>query len=262
MDIRSLLQLLPGYLRYIIEAVDDHSLHSPFMFDLYQAVFKNGLKQRVPQAIKKIRIECLENDMKLDTKNPGAGSRKAGALRRVRDLAEISSSAEKTCRVLSALVLHYKPACIVELGTSIGLGTLCMAVRPESRIFTFEANEAVSGLAEANFKKAGFENIALIRGDIDQTLPDFAKVHHNVDMVFIDANHTEKALLRYFEILLPIMNPSGFIVVDDIRWSPGMYRGWLKLVEKEMVTVSVDLMRQGLLFFNPNFFKTHYYLEY
>jgi predicted O-methyltransferase YrrM len=232
------------------------------MFDLYRQVLKKGIRPGVPASIKQIRMACLNNDKKLNTRNPGAGSHRRGLVRRVRDIARISGSGEKTCSLLYALTQYYRPEQTVELGTSLGLGTLCLAGPSEGRVFTFEANDDVADVAEENFKSSGLNNIALIRGDIDRTLPQFVSEDRKIDMVFIDANHTEKALVRYFEMLLPVMSAKGLMVVDDIRWSPGMYRGWKRLADRNEVALSVDLLRQGLLIFKPDFHKAHYYIEY
>ncbi len=262
MHILSSLRLLPAWLEYFLEAVDDHSLHSPYLFALYREVFKKGLRSPLPGPVRQVRAECRKRDEPVDTSNPGAGSRKGRRVRKVRDIARISGSTERTCRLLLALVRYYRPARIVELGTSLGLGTLCLAARPEGRVFTFEANETLAGLAGENFKKAGLTNVTLIKGDIDQTLPQFVSGAQKIDFVFIDANHTEAALIRYYRMLMPLMNAGGVMVVDDIRWSPGMYRGWNRLIKLEEVTLSVDLLRMGLLIFVPEFIKTHYYIEY
>jgi predicted O-methyltransferase YrrM len=204
----------------------------------------------------------MGNDKKINTRNPGAGSRRPGLVRRVRDVARISGSGEKACRLLYALTRYYHPEQTVELGTSLGLGTLCLAEPSEGRVYTFEANDDVAGVAEENFKNSGLNNITLVRGDIDETLPQFVSEERTIDMVFIDANHTETALIRYFEMLLPVMSASGLMVVDDIRWSAGMYRGWKRLARRKEVALSVDLLQRGLLIFIPDFHKAHYYIEY
>ena len=262
MSISSVIRLLPGYLRYITEAVDDHSLHSPYVFDLYQGVFKTHPDTRHLAMVDQVRSQYLKNNTKLDTSNPGAGSVKRGDIRKVSDIARISGSSDETCRLLDALVRYFKPLNIVELGTSLGLGTMCLAGQPDSRVYTFEANDPIADLAEANFKRVGYNNIELIRGPIDQTLPVFISRQSTIDMAFIDANHTKEALLRYFEWLLPLMSSGGLLVVDDIRWSPGMYSGWKQLSERKEVALSLDLMQKGLLLFIPDFLKAHYYLEY
>jgi len=262
LSISSAIRLLPGYFKYFFEAVDDHSLHSPYVFDLYQGVFKTHPDARRLAVVEQIRGQYLKNITKLDTSNPGAGSVKRGDIRKVSDIARISGSGDKTCRLLDALVRYFKPLNIVELGTSLGLGTMCLAGRSDSRVYTFEANDSIADLAGANFKMAGFKNIDLIRGPIDQTLPVFISRQSTIDMAFIDANHTEEALLRYFEWLLPLMSSGGLLVVDDIRWSPGMYSGWKQLAQRKDVALSLDLMQIGLLVFIPDFLKAHYYLEY
>ncbi len=262
MNFRSTAELIVGYLKYFFEAVDDHSLHSPYMFDLYSKVLKKGIRTGLPASVRQIRAACRKNRQRLDTRNPGAGSGRRGRVRSVRNIARVSGSSEKTCRLLSALAGYYHPQKIVELGTSLGLGTLCLAVRAEGHVYTFEANDDVADFAKENFIKSDLKNITLIRGDIDQTLPHFLSENRKVDMVFIDANHTETALVRYFEMLLPVMSSPGLIVVDDIRWSPGMYRGWKRLVRRKEVALSVDLLRKGLLIFVSGFHKTHYYIEY
>ena len=56
--------------------------------------------------------------------------------------------------------------------------------------------------------------------------------------------------------------PGGLrvMVIDDIRWSRNMYRGWKALQAQKSVGMSMEFMNQGLLFFSHSIQKQHYIL--
>ena len=73
------------------------------------------------------------------------------------------------------------------------------------------------------------DNIKVVPGNIDQRLPEFLEGIDSIDFVIIDANHTERALLMYVDLLKTKLSPHGVMVIDDIRWSAEMYRAWKRL---------------------------------
>ncbi len=81
-------------------------------------------------------------------------------------------------------------------------------------------------------------------------------------MVFFDANHAYEPTLKYFNICLPHIKDSTVFVFDDIYYSKGMTNAWNEICKKIDVTISLDLFRVGIVFFDPSFTKKHYVLEW
>jgi len=51
-------------------------------------------------------------------------------------------------------------------------------------------------------------------------------------------------------------------VFDDIHWSPGMERAWEKIRAHPKITVSLDLLRLGLVFFRRENKKEHFTVRF
>ncbi len=184
----------------------------------------------------------------------GAGSRMLHqpGTRPVAAIARNGISSPATCAMLRRLVEFVKPRQIVELGTSLGIATLYMAYacRPHT-IYTFEGDEHLSNMAVGHFEKLSVNNIALIKGDIDQMLPAFVSDGSNkkTDMVFIDANHRGEVMIRYYHLLRPMMAARSVMVFDDIRWSADMYTAWQQLRQQADASVTIERLTMGYLFF-------------
>lgn len=149
---------------------------------------------------------------------------------------------------------------IVELGTSLGITTAYLA-SPDSRnhITTFEGCPDVADIARKIWNKLQIKNIDCIVGNIDDTLPtaDLGQI----DIAFIDANHTQEATLWYFDILMQHIDRKSIIVVDDIYYSREMHEAWMQICNHPQVTTTMDLYKMGLVFFSPSYLRKHYKLR-
>ena len=50
--------------------------------------------------------------------------------------------------------------------------------------------------------------------------------------------------------------------MDDINWSDDMNKAWNDIIKDESVTISIDLYRMGILFFNPSLSKQNFILRF
>jgi predicted O-methyltransferase YrrM len=125
-----------------------------------------------------------------------------------------------------------------------------------NRVVTLEGSEAVLRVAQGVWKALRLENIAWQEGNIDDTLYIYAR--EKLDLVYLDANHTYDATMRYAAFLLPRLTEKGVLVIDDIHYSKEMERAWLALRDDPRVTTSMDLYHCGLLFVDPHYLKRNY----
>ncbi len=119
-------------------------------------------------------------------------------------------------RVLKMLVRMAKPLRVLELGTFSGYATLCMAegLSEEAELHTveiFDENEDFlrQWLGGSPYK----DMIHLHIGDALELVP---QMNERWDFVYIDADKRE--YVSYYEMLLPLMRPGGFIVADNTLW--------------------------------------------
>ena len=150
---------------------------------------------------------------------------------------------------------------IVELGTSMGINTLYLANNNNKKVFTFEGSQAFIDIALTHFELFDKQNIKLIEGNIDKTLPQFLQATEKINFALIDANHRYEPTIRYFNQLARRLNEKSIVVVDDIHWSEEMEMAWKELHKHELVYGSIDLYRCGILFFDPALNKQHFILS-
>jgi len=105
-------------------------------------------------------------------------------------------------------------------------------------------------------------NIYSVEGPIDETLPKFmTSLKEPIDLLYMDANHTYEATMKYYKMLQPNFNPSTVVVVDDVHWSVGMQKAWREISNSKEVSISIDLFYKGLLFFRKDIEKEHFVLR-
>ncbi len=252
-----------AYIRYWFHAVNDHSLHSPFLFEFYQKVIKRD-STSVQIEIEQLRKRMLSSHQILDINDLGAGSRKTKSNKRsIRQIARHASTPPRFSQLLFKLIQQHQPTSIVELGTSLGLNTLYLSrANKNANIFTFEGSEAIAQQALNNFEEQKASNITLIQGNIDDTLTTFLAKTNEIDFVYIDANHRYEATTNYFQQFLPKLHPDSIVVIDDIHWSKEMNLAWTEIKRQKEVTISIDLYEAGILFFKTVFPKTDLILKY
>ena len=154
------------------------------------------------------------------------------------------------------------PDTILELGTSLGLGTAAIAISSEqSEISTLEGSPSKNKVAQQFFKNSKISNINAICTDFDDYLNNF-KEQKFFDIIFIDGNHTYDATMRYFSWALKHLNKSGLIIFDDIYWSKDMTRAWREICQSKEVNISMDLFIAGIVMKRPEQKKQHFILKY
>lgn len=140
----------------------------------------------------------------------------------------------------------------------MGIMSLYMATDPHVQVTTFEGNPDMVNIALTNFEFFKKQNINLVEGNIDKTLPNHLETPTKIDFVWMDANHRYEPTIRYFEALTLRMAEKGIIAIDDIYHSPEMARAWHELRQHDLVYGSLDLFRCGILFLDPTLNKQHF----
>lgn len=242
-----------------------HGTHSPFVYAFITHVLNNRKEDPCYSKIEARRNALLRDERVIDVDDFGAGS---GALkskrRKVADIARHSLKPRKYAQLLFRIVQHYRPACILELGTSLGVTTAYLACAKEAAtVYTAEGAPAIAGIAEEGFIQLQVKNIRCVTGNFSETLPELLSRGLQPDMCFIDGNHRKIPTLHYFNLLLDKMKPDSFMVFDDIHWSREMEEAWEEIRTHERVTLSIDLFFIGLVFFNTDIReKQHFRIRY
>lgn len=260
---------LIGYFRFRARCLPrgGHRIHSPFMFSLYtETIEPDCRKNEVFDKINGYRRELRKCGLSVIRQRMGESSENGyrGEEVKLCDIARKVSVPEYEGRLLYRLVERFKPKTILELGTSVGISTLYMALAASegSSVHTIEGDEAVLDIARNRFAKMGLGQIHVHAGTFDTILPRLLEQLDSVDFVFIDGDHRGELLLRYFDLIAPKLSSNAVVAVDDIRWSRDMESAWNQLRSRDDVSVSVDLFRCGLLCFREGIPKQHFTLRF
>ena len=248
------------YISHWLNEVNEHSLHSPFLYDFYTKILNPVVPARFSQ-YEKLRNQLLKDKTKLSYNDPGAGSSMLNKKIRVKDLAKVSLSSSKYSLLYYHMIRYFQPETVVELGTSLGLNALYLS-EGEKPVYTFEGASSLVQLADHHFNNFNKKNIFLINGDINYTLPNFLKNVNQLPFVFFDANHTYDATIKYFQLCKSLTTKDSIFIFDDIYWSKEMGRAWEEIKKDPAVTVSFDLYRCGIVFFNTDLAPQHIALKF
>jgi len=260
------IKLLIKYFVYRIrrKGKRGYRLHSPFVFEFNRSVLNCKIKYSEYQDIKQYRRTLEGNREMIRTEDRGAGSRVfTSSSRRVCDIARYSASSIETGKLLFRLARYLNPSVVIELGTSLGFGTYCLAKgAAEGKIYSLEACGSLLSIAASMPGGTGIANAELIEGTFRENLPDLLERVVKVDLVYFDGDHRKESLLWQFSQCLAKAADGTVFVIGDIHWSPGMDEAWKIISGHPGISLSVDLFHCGLLFIREGMAKQHFVLGY
>ncbi|MBI5371658.1 MAG: class I SAM-dependent methyltransferase [Sphingobacteriales bacterium] len=250
-------QLAFRYLRYWFRASNGrgHGTHSPFIYEFITRVLNDKNPYEDYSRVEALRKELRRDKRSIQVEDFGAGSvYKQMGSRKVSSIARHAAKPRKYGQLLYRMVRHYKPAVILELGTSLGITTSYLGLaNPPARVITLEGSSEIAGLARQHFSGLGLSHIELIEGNFDKRLPPLLESTVAVDLAFVDGNHRMEPTLRYFEALLPHATNDSIFIFDDIHWSPEMEKAWTVIKSHPAVRCSIDLFFIGIVVFRREF---------
>jgi predicted O-methyltransferase YrrM len=260
------LEVVAGYLRHRFRAQSKYHLHSPFIYEFYKEVLKDAHLYTQYRVINRLRKELGTASRFIKRKDLGARCRDFPSDQRfvrVKDLVHHASVSRKKGEFLFRLIHYFKPATILELGTSLGMSAIYFGLAaPGSRIITIEGCIDSANLARENFEKAGLENIEVITGTFEEKLEVALAGMPSPDLVFFDGNHKKEPTLNYFKTCMRHVHPGSIFIFDDIHWSSGMEEAWREICRNPGVRVTIDLYFLGIAFFRDELSKEDYSLKF
>lgn len=248
------------YIKFLCKAKGRHSIHSPFVFDLYENCILKKTENIIFNKIENQRQKLLKDKSIIHIQDFGTGDN------RDKNIAEIvrhSSKPLNQVKLFYRLAAYISPETIIELGTSAGISTMYLsAACPEKKVITIEGSPEIAAIAENNFKLLSFENIDLIIDTFENAFPALNKKIINPAFIFIDGNHTKEATLRYFNHYISIIDKQSVMIFDDIYWSNGMMEAWTEIKKHPDVIVTIDLFAFGIVFFKTGLTKQDFILRF
>lgn len=260
-------QLAQKYLHYYLTAANGkgHGIHSPFVFDFIKNILNDKVTYSPYRLIEQKRKVLLKDSGIIEVEDFGAGSSVIKTKKRVVSaIAASSLKPKKYAQLLYRMVAYYKPANVLELGTSFGITTAYLAAANQaSSVFTCEGSAAIASIAKQNFTDLQLNNVHLTEGDFAKTLSPLLSKLKAINFAFVDGNHRKDPTIDYFNQLLKYTNPASILVFDDIHWSAEMEEAWAVIKEHPSVTLTIDLFFVSIVFLNPDInHKQHFTIRF
>jgi predicted O-methyltransferase YrrM len=237
-----------------------HGTHSPFVYAFTDECQRIPMDVDVVEGLKRIEATYTASKEIIDVNDQGVGSHRLSHRRLVKDIYRVSSSKGKFGRLLFQISRYYSPKKILEFGTSLGVGTYCLAKgNPGAEVVSIDACRETQSAARHMLEGAGIENCTLINATFDHYLS--TAQHESFDFVFIDGHHDGEALLRYLSALKPLTHSDTIFILDDIRWSASMFEAWQKIIDDSDYHVTMDFFRMGMILRRPQQRKEHFVVK-
>lgn len=248
-----------SYFEYRFKAKDEHSIHSPFIFNFYLNAVKNNQHFYAFHEIESIRFALLDSEEKIMKTDYGAG--KNSGMISVSKLARQSKNYQ-WCRILFKTVNYLQCKKIIELGTALGIsGSYIQSANKKGKFISIEGCKNTAAIAKNVFRKLKLNDENILIGNFDELFSNELQKMGNVDMVYFDGNHSYEATINYFNLALPFIHNNTIFIFDDIYWSAGMKKAWQEIISSTTVKASIDLFELGIVFFRQELTKQHFILK-
>jgi len=253
------MKRLPSIFYYVFRSKKRHGTHSPFVYEFVDKCIRHKPGPKEQQIIRSYQKKVKQDTTLIQVADFGAGSKKLGQQRQIKEIYSIGKSGKKYGQLLFSLTRYYQPKRILEMGTSLGTGTLYLHLgNPSAQLTSIEGCPKTLAYTVENFpvhsKQIQF---------IQETFKDYLNRYdgEKFDLIFIDGDHRGASLKEYVRQLLPHTHNHTIWILDDIRWSDDMWQAWQEISQQENFHVSMDLLRMGILVLRPEQFKEHFYIH-
>lgn len=254
---------IKSYLNFLWHSTNEHGVHSPFVFNLLTKCFYDKKPKPEYQILTNYRKSLLENKNFIEVTDFGAGSKVFKSNKRqISKIASTAGISPKRAELLFRVTNYFKPQNILEIGTSLGLATSALALgSTNAKVTTIEGCPQTGGTAKNQLDKFDCKNVESIISEFESFLISENLNSKIYDLIYFDGNHSKKATLEYFNLLLPTINNDSVWIFDDIHWSPEMEEAWEIIKNHPKVKVTIDTFQWGFVFFRYEQEKEHFVIR-
>ena len=254
---------IKSYLKFLWYSKNEHAVHSPFVFSLITKCFYDQKSKPEYSILKKYRKSLLENKNSIEVTDFGAGSKVFKSNTRViSKIAKTAGITEKRAELLLRISTYFQPEHILEIGTSLGLATAALSLgNKNSKITTLEGCENTMTVAINQLQTINCNNVQFSVTEFSAYLENSIIKSKLFNLIYFDGNHSKKATLEYFELLLPTITNETLWIFDDIHWSAEMEQAWKIIQQHPKVTVTIDTFQWGFVFFRREQPKEHFIIR-
>lgn len=255
-----MFHIIKSYFKFLKNSKNQHGVHSPFVFDLVTKCFYDKTKYPEYEVLKEYRKSLLENETIIEVTDFGAGSRVFKSnQRKISAIAKNAGISSKRAELLFRITNYFQPDSVLEIGTSLGLATIALSLgNKNSKIITLEGCPQTLAIAKNQCQLQNLYNIEFVKTKFEDYLKNLQPVTRNPQLIYFDGNHSKKATLDYFDLLLPTIANDSVWIFDDIHWSADMEEAWEAIKNHPKVTVTIDTFQWGFVFFRKEQEKEHF----
>jgi predicted O-methyltransferase YrrM len=247
------------HLRFLLDAKNQHGVHSPFVYQLitqcfYKKIPENlwrkylNAKQDVFAHQKKNKVTDLVVESEVFKNNE----------RPVSNVVKVAGISNKKAKILIKTISYFKPTNILKIRTSLDLQTTAIKTgNKNATITTLESYPKKSITGQELFEKNNFKAIEILNSDFSKAHLKYTQ-NKQFDCVFFGRNQTKQASLNYFEECLKTIHNDSFFVFDAIYCTIEMQEAWLIIKKHPKVRVTIDLFYFGIIFFRKEQAKEHF----
>ncbi|MBP6182855.1 class I SAM-dependent methyltransferase [Flavobacterium sp.] len=261
---------IKSYLQFLWHSKNEHAVHSPFVFSLITKCFYDKKSKPEYSILKEYRNSLLENKNLIEVTDFGAGSKVFKSnTREISKIAKTAGISPKRAQLLFRITNYFQlnpsdseqaKQSILEIGTSLGLATAALALgNPKASITTLEGCPNTREIAKNQLQLLNINNVKSIVTEFSEYFKNLKPKTQN--LIYFDGNHSKKATLDYFELLLPTITNETVWIFDDIHWSAEMQEAWKIIKIHPKVTVTIDTFQWGLVFFRREQPKEHFVIR-
>jgi predicted O-methyltransferase YrrM len=249
------------YLKFVFRSTNQHGVHSPFIYDLVTKCFYDKTIYPDYLKINYFRQSLLKNHQTIEVTDFGSGSKVFSSNKRtVKRIAKTSGTTHKRAKLLYRLISYFNTSTVLELGTSLGIGTYAMALtNSKTKIVSIEGCPEISKFTNNLLQANRIDNVELKTGSFAEVIPTLDETRW--DLIFFDGHHDKDATVKYFEQLLTSIHNDSVFIFDDIHWSKGMTEAWKTIKKHPQVTVTIDTFFWGFVFFRTEQVKEDFLIR-
>lgn len=243
-----------AYIKFLFQSINQNGVHSVFIENLITKCLHDKSKHPEYDELTQYRDILKSSKVTLEIIDQGEGSKVLDSkTRAVSKMVNTSSSSKREAELLYRITKFFHFNSILELGTSLGVGTHAFALgNPNANITTIEGCPNTSDFSKSQLS----QNIIFLKGDFATVIPTLKET--SLDCIYFDGHHNKKATINYFEMLLPKTHNDSVFIFDDIYWSKGMTEAWQYIKTHNAVTVTIDCFNLGFVFFRKKEAKQHF----
>jgi len=254
---------IKAYLKFLWHSKNEHAVHSPFVFNLITKCFYDKKVKKEYTILEEYRNALLKNKNTIEVTDFGAGSKVFKSNTRiVAQIAKTAGISKKRAELLYRIVHYFQPENVLELGTSLGLATSALALgNKNAKIITLEGCPNTANQCQLQLQKFNINNVTSVVTEFSTYFSTSNFPLLSFHFIYFDGNHSKKATLDYFELLLPTTTNDSVWIFDDIHWSAEMEEAWGIIKKHPKVSVTIDTFQWGLVFFRKEQPKEHFIIR-